>query len=133
MPRRVMIAMTIMLPLFRNRIVTSAAPGVTTGDAFQTKPTSMAGTVNAYRLKKILGTGRGVAAPAARAADGMNHRGEKFLIAADDQTNQALHRATSGLKPWRRIPARLAERLQSSCNSRRDASPARHRAIVTIQ
>lgn len=132
MSRRIMIAMTIMPLLFRHRVVTAASPGMTAGDALQAKPRPATGSVKDDRLKKILGTGRSVTAAAARATGGMNHGREEFLVAADDQTNQGLHDAPSEFR-LRRIPARLAARLQSSCNSRRDASEARQRAMVTIQ
>lgn len=132
MPCRVMIAMTIMLPLFGNRVVTTAPPRLTAGDAFQPKPGSATGAVKIHRLKKILGTSRREATTAAGPADGMDHGRQELLVAANEKTDQGFHGAPSGLPTWR-MPARLAERLQSSCSSSRVASEARHRAMVTIQ
>lgn len=115
-----------------NWIMPAATPRMTSGDAPEPHPAPAQNTMGFHRLEKILRTSGRVAAPAARAADEMDHRRDEALIAANGETDETFHAGTTEGGRCR-MRARPAARSQSWRNSMKLATAARQRAMVTIQ
>src|SRR5438105_10524688 len=94
----------------RNRIVTRAAPGMTSANSFQSEPASPQRAVCFYRLQKIFRTGRLKSTAGTRAAKQSEQRRKRELIKTNKNANESAHQAA-------RIEARFARRNHSASNS----------------